>query len=66
MNDLERRVVLHDIVIPFGRLVAVLLKIMIAAIPALLLFYAVIGVIVLVVAAFFGAAAAIPHSPQRY
>jgi hypothetical protein len=38
----ENRVTVTDIDIPFGRLVNLILKLMLAAIPAVLLFYAVI------------------------
>ena len=43
MND--NRITVTDIDIPFGRMIGILLKLMLAAIPAMLLLYAVIATI---------------------
>jgi hypothetical protein len=48
-----------DIDIPFGRLVVMMLKLMLASIPALLCFYAIIGAIALVLTLVFGGGAAL-------
>ena len=48
------RTVVTDIDIPFGRLVAVILKFMIASIPAIICLYAIMGAILLVVMMVFG------------
>ncbi|MFK5924402.1 MAG: hypothetical protein QM496_19675 [Verrucomicrobiota bacterium] len=48
-----------NIDIPFGRLVAIIFKIMLAAIPAVMLFYVVFGAIMLVIMMIFGGGAAI-------
>lgn len=48
------RTTITDIDIPFGRLVAIMLKSMIAAIPAVLLLYLILGAIMLVLFLIFG------------
>ena len=48
-----------DIDIPFGRLISIMLKLMLASIPAILILYAVIFSIMLVVMLIFGGGAAI-------
>ena len=57
MNPNDNNIVLRDIDIPFSRLIAIMLKLMFASIPAVILFYLIIGSIVLLVTAFFGGAA---------
>ncbi len=52
-------IVVNDIDIPFGRLVLILLKVMLASIPAIILFYAVFFGIILIVALLFGGSAAL-------
>jgi hypothetical protein len=48
-----------NIDIPFGRLVGILLKVMLAAIPAVIVFYAIFFAIALVVMTVFGGGAAL-------
>lgn len=48
-----------DIDIPFGRLVAILLKLMLASIPAVIIFYIVAFVLALLAMAVFGGGAAV-------
>ena len=48
-----------NIDIPFGRLVVIILKFMLAAIPAMLLMYAIFGIILLIVMTLFGGLAAL-------
>jgi len=43
-----------DINIPFGRMVAIILKWMLASIPAILLMYLLLGIIALIFMAIFG------------
>jgi len=50
---------LTDIDIPFGRLVIIMLKFMLASIPAVLCFYAIVGAVVLVFTLVFGGGAAL-------
>ncbi len=50
---------LTDIDIPFGRLVIIMLKFMLASIPALLCFYAIFAVVAFVVMLVFGGGAAL-------
>ena len=50
---------LTDVNIPFGRLVVIILKVMIASIPALIIFYAIIFAIAFAVAIVFGGGAAV-------
>jgi hypothetical protein len=52
-------VTVRDIDIPFGRLVAVLLKLMLAAIPAMILFYLIAFFFIFIVIAVFGSGAAL-------
>ena len=56
-NERTTPTVIHDIDIPFSRMVVIMLKFMFASIPALILFYAALFVIVLAIAAVFGGAA---------
>jgi len=49
--------VLTDIDIPFFRLVIILLKFMLAAIPAAILFYMVMGIFAMLFAGLFGGSA---------
>jgi len=46
--------VLRDIDIPFGRMVAILLKIMLAALPAIVLFYTIVFALALLFFVAFG------------
>ena len=50
---------INDIDIPFGRMVVIILKFMLASIPAILLMYAIMATITLILFAFMGGAAAI-------
>jgi hypothetical protein len=54
-----------DVDIPFGRLVGLILKIMLASIPALIVFYLLVGAVTLVLFGIFGGGAALlknlPH-----
>lgn len=52
---------LTDIDIPFGRLIVILLKVMLAAIPAIILFYAMVFILALVAMTVFGGGAAMLH-----
>lgn len=55
----ENNVTLTDIDIPFGRLVGIILKLMLAAIPAVLLLYAVIFATALIFGLGLGGCAAL-------
>lgn len=57
MND--NRTTLTDIDIPFWRMVVIIFKLMLASIPAMLLFYAILGVIALVFSIGLGGCAAL-------
>lgn len=57
MND--NRVVVTDIDMPFGRMVVFILKLMLASIPAVILFYFLIALLMLIVASIFGGAFAV-------
>lgn len=48
-----------DVNVPFGRLVAIMLKMMLASIPAVLIMYAVMAVAALIAVAVFGGGAAL-------
>lgn len=50
----SNRTTITDIDIPFGRLIMIMLKFMLASIPAVLVMYAIMGAIILVLALFFG------------
>lgn len=52
MND--NRITVTDIDIPFGRMIGIILKLMLASIPAILLFYLVFFGIILLLSVFFG------------
>jgi hypothetical protein len=52
MND--NRITVTDIDIPFGRMIGIILKLMLASIPAILLFYLVFFGIAILFSAFFG------------
>ena len=58
MNN-ENRIVLTDIDISFGRMVSIILKFMLASIPAILLLYAVLFGIALLFGLGFGGLAAL-------
>ena len=49
-----RGYVLTDIDIPFGRLIVIIVKIALAAIPAMIIVWAIIAIIMLVVGSIFG------------
>lgn len=51
------RTVITDIDIPFGRLIVIMLKTMLASIPAVIVMYAIMGAIFLVLMLLFGGAA---------
>lgn len=53
-----------DINIPFGRLVMIMLKLMLASIPALILFYIIIGGLFLLIMLVFGGGAALLQNFQ--
>ncbi len=55
----EDQVVLTDVRIPFGRMVMIILKFMLASIPAVLLLYAVIFAIMLICGVGIGGCAAL-------
>ncbi len=55
----QQATTLTDINIPFGRLVVILLKLMIASIPALICFYAIIGAIAMAFLLVFGGLGAV-------
>jgi len=60
MNDQnENRTIIKDVDIPFGRLVVIILKVMLASIPAIIIFYAIFFGIVLLFAMLFGGGAAL-------
>lgn len=68
-NNPTARITVTDIDIPFGRLVVIILKTMLASIPAVLLMYAVLGAIMLVFISVFGVGATLfnkmsPSKPQ--
>jgi uncharacterized membrane protein len=56
------KIVIRDIDIPFGRLVLLLLKLMLASIPAIIVFYLLFAVLALVFLAIFGGGAALLQS----
>ena len=55
----EHKITITDIRIPFGRMVAIILKFMLAAIPAILLLYLIIFGIALIFGAGLGGCAAL-------
>lgn len=58
--------VLTDIDIPFGRLVIIILKTMLASIPAVFIFYAIFfGLALMVITVFGGGAALLQHLMSR-
>lgn len=57
----ENRIVVNDVDIPFSRLVVIVLKLMLASIPAIILFYIIILGIALGIVAIFGGGAALLH-----
>ena len=61
-NQGEGRVSVVDIDIPFGRMVIIILKWMLASIPAMLVMYAFMGLIWLFIVIVFGGLAAILSS----
>lgn len=50
----SNRTTITDIDIPFGRLIMVMLKFMLASIPAMLVMYAIMFIILIIIAMFFG------------
>lgn len=61
------KITITDIDIPFGRLVVIMLKMMLASIPAVLAIYAVFGIIMLIVLLVFGGIGALSgaFSPSK-
>jgi hypothetical protein len=60
MNDAPSTpTTIKDIDIPFGRLVAIMLKMMLASIPAILILYALMFAFALILMAVFGGGAAL-------
>jgi len=60
-----QRTVISDIDIPFGRMVVLILKAMIASIPALICFYLMLAIIGLIFMMAFGGIGAIVHALQN-
>ena len=58
-NNTDGNITIRNIDIPFGRLVVILLKLMLASIPAILLFYIILFVFVIGFMAVFGGGAAL-------
>ncbi len=52
MNNSD--ITVRDIDIPFGRLVVIILKVMLASIPAIIVFYAIMFAIIMMFALVFG------------
>lgn len=50
----EQRTVITDVQIPFGRMIAIILKWMLASIPAILLMYFIMFIIMLILAGGLG------------
>lgn len=59
MNPPETSVTLRDIDIPFGKLVVIILKVMLAAIPAVIIIQAIVMGLALVFMLVFGGGAAL-------
>ena len=65
-------VTIRDIDIPFGRLVAIILKFMIAAIPAMIVFYLIAFIVIALFLALVGGGAALlnrqaqPNLPSQW
>lgn len=55
----KQGVTIKDIDIPFGRLVSIMLKTMLASIPAMVIFYLILGAVFLVFAMFAGGIGAV-------
>jgi hypothetical protein len=55
----DRKITIQDIDIPFGRMVGIMLKVMVASIPAVLIFYAIFGILAFILMAIFGGGAAL-------
>jgi hypothetical protein len=51
----ERRIVITDVDIPFGRLIVILIKIALASIPAMIVAWAIVMAILMLFALVFGA-----------
>lgn len=64
-EDPHRRVTVTDINIPFGRLVVIILKFILASIPAMLVIYAIMAVFMLIILGLFGGAAAVLDSALK-
>lgn len=58
MNEQNDNTTIRDVDIPFGRLVVIMLKLMLAAIPAIILFYIICGIVFAIFAMIFGFGAA--------
>ncbi len=59
MNPSENPITIRDIDIPFSRMVVILLKLMLASIPALILFYIIVAIITVITMAVFGGGVAL-------
>ena len=57
-NHTSSNITVRDIDIPFSRLVVVIFKVMLASIPALILFYGIMFIAIMIFFAVFGGAAA--------
>lgn len=66
MNEVPSTpVTVTNIDIPFGRLVTIMLKMMLASIPAILILYAIMGAVALVLTALFGVGGAFLNNMGR-
>jgi hypothetical protein len=66
MNEVPSTpVTVTNIDIPFGRLVTIMLKMMLASIPAILIMYAIMGAVALVFMALFGVGGAFLNNMGR-
>jgi hypothetical protein len=66
MNEVPSTpVTVTNIDIPFGRLVTIMLKMMLASIPAILILYAIMGAVALVLMALFGVGGAFLNNMGR-
>ena len=57
--------VITDVQIPFGRMVMIILKFVLASIPAMIIFYVIAALVMLLMAGLFGGGAAIFQSMGR-
>jgi hypothetical protein len=54
MNGADNRITITDIDIPFGRMVMIFVKVVLASIPAMILIYLILGAIALGISLLFG------------